>query len=339
MSTILVVDDNPVDLEDEASSLEGKYSVKKTRSGASAFDLCAFERPDLILLNAGISDMDSFEFLEIVRINPDLCLVPVILTITGRDAAIEAKAIRSGASDFVTKPIHPAILLYRVNIHLKFSAYREKVSRSVAGMEKAVVEHLAEMIENRDEHTYGHIARVSGYVNTLGRELISKGSYGQELTEESLEMMVRAAPLHDIGKIAISDRYLLKPDRLDDEEFAVMKRHAAIGAEILENMTGRMPTRAYLRYAVMIAASHHERYDGKGYPRRLSGDDIPLGGRIMAVADVYDALVRDRVYRRHFSHDKAYSIILDGKGMQFDPRIVEAFESCHDQFVSMPNFP
>jgi putative two-component system response regulator len=172
-------------------------------------------------------------------------------------------------------------------------------------------------------------------VELLGRELMARGLFVDELSGNALAMMVRGAPLHDIGKIAISDRILLKPALLDDAEFAAMKRHAAIGAEILEGMYARTPSQTYLRYAVMIAESHHEKYDGKGYPRGLSGDDIPLCGRIMAVADVYDALVDDRVYRRGMSHAEAFRIIMDARGTQFDPRVADSFEACHLQFPNV----
>jgi putative two-component system response regulator len=150
-------------------------------------------------------------------------------------------------------------------------------------------------------------------------------------------MVVRAAPLHDIGKIAISDQILLKPDRLDDEEFIIMKRHTLIGGELLENMIVHTPTQYYLRYAKMIALSHHERFDGKGYPKGLAGDDIPLYGRIMAVADVYDALVANRVYRRGMSHTEACRIILDGWDKNFDGRIVEAFNDISDKLAEAAN--
>jgi putative two-component system response regulator len=159
------------------------------------------------------------------------------------------------------------------------------------------------------------------------------GLFTDDLTSTDLAMMVRAAPFHDIGKIAISDKILLKPDRLDDEEFAVMKQHTVIGEEILKNMLARTPTQQYLHYARMIAASHHERYDGKGYPRRLAGDEIPLCGRIMAVADVYDALVDDRVYRRGMSHAEACRIIIDGRGALFDERIIDAFEAINGELA------
>jgi putative two-component system response regulator len=167
----------------------------------------------------------------------------------------------------------------------------------------------------------------------LGRRLIEKGIFVEELTPMDLNMMVRAAPLHDIGKIAISDRVLLKPARLDDEEFAIMQRHTVIGEEILESMISRTPTQQYLHYAKRIAASHHERYDGKGYPRGLEGDQIPLCARLMAVADVYDALVDDRVYRRGMLHAEACRIILDGKDTNFDGRVVDAFEDIHKKLA------
>jgi putative two-component system response regulator len=339
MNSILLVDDNRADLERTASFLEDRYFVRKAKFGDAALDMCLHEHFDIILLNSGIPDMDCFDFIDVLRGNPALSLIPVILVMSARDELAEVKALKVGASDFLIKPIQREVLLYRISIHLRFSLCRDHAAQSVASIEKTLVERFAELVESRNENSEGHVIRISGYVNMLGHELLAKGYFDRELSEEGIDMMVRAAPLHDIGKIAISDRYLLKPDRLDDEEFAIMKKHAAIGAEILDNMHARMPTRTYLRYARMIAASHHERFDGKGYPYRLTEGDIPLCGRIAAVADVYDALVCDRVYRKHFSHAQAYRLILEGKGMQFDPRIVEAFESCHEQFVSLSALP
>jgi len=175
--------------------------------------------------------------------------------------------------------------------------------------------------------------RTSRLMDLLGRELIKNNVFPEELNTSELQLMVRAAPLHDIGKIAISDRILLKADRLDDEEFSLIKRHAAIGGGILERMYKRIPTQHYLHYAALIASSHHERYDGRGYPNGLKGDDIPLCGRIMSVADVFDALMADRVYRNSMGYSQACDIIVGGKGTQFDPRIVEAFENIKDKLI------
>jgi putative two-component system response regulator len=204
----------------------------------------------------------------------------------------------------------------------------------VAKISDSVALSFAELIECRDENTGEHVARTSRYVGMLGRKRMETGLFLDELNPTDLDMMVRAAPFHDIGKIAVSDRVLLKPDRLDDEEFSIMKQHTVIGEEILKNMLIRTPTQQYLYYAKLIAASHHERYDGKGYPRGLAGDAIPLCGRIMAVADVYDALVDDRVYRRGMSHVEACRIIIDGKGKNFDERVVNAFEAIHEELAA-----
>jgi putative two-component system response regulator len=191
------------------------------------------------------------------------------------------------------------------------------------------------MIECRDENTGGHVVRTSKYVELLGRELMKQGIFLAELNPAELQLMVRAAPLHDIGKIAIADSVLLKAGRLDDVEFTRMKRHAEIGAAILERMYQRMPAQHYLRYACLIAVSHHERYDGKGYPRGLPKDRIPVCGRIMAVADVYDALIENRVYRNAMSHAQACSIIYDGAWTQFDPNVVEAFRKREGQIAEI----
>jgi putative two-component system response regulator len=259
-----------------------------------------------------------------------------VIFLTGNhDTATEAKGLKSGARDFIKKPVEKSILLHRLDLHLNLSSYQARLEDSVKAMSDSLALSISELIECRDENTGGHVSRTSKYVELLGNDLVSKGLFVDELSGGALAMMVRGAPLHDIGKIAISDRILLKPALLDDEEFAVMKRHASIGAEILEGMYARTPSQTYLRYAVMIAGSHHEKYDGKGYPRGLSGDDIPLCGRIMAVADVYDALVDNRVYRRGMSHAEAFRIIMDARGTQFDPRVVDSFETCHLQFPNV----
>jgi putative two-component system response regulator len=197
---------------------------------------------------------------------------------------------------------------------------------------------FAGLIECRDENTGHHVLRTSYYVSILGQKLIEKKVFA-DLTADSVKMMMRAAPLHDIGKIAISDSVLLKPGRLDDDEFNAMKMHSAVGASIIDKMYARTPNQRYLYYAKDIAAFHHERYDGKGYPAGLMRDDIPLCARIMAVADVYDALVDNRVYRKAMSHEQACSIIIEGKGTQFDPDIVSIFELCEQAIAKLRQQP
>jgi putative two-component system response regulator len=330
---ILVVDDNLSSLRQIGAQLEESYDVSLAKSGALALRICMKEKPDLILLDVEMPDMDGFETLRRLRLNRYLGSIPVIFLTGNHDTGAEVRGLRSGARDFITKPVEKSILLHRIELHLRFASYQSRLEQTVAKMSDSVALAFAGLIECRDENTGGHVARTSRYVGMLGRALMDRGLFAEELTSTDLDMMVRAAPFHDIGKIAISDRILLKPDRLDDGEFAVMKQHTVIGEEILTNMLARTPTQQYLHYARMIAASHHERVDGNGYPRGLAGDSIPLCGRIMAVADVYDALVDDRVYRRGMSHAGACRIILDGRGKNFDFRIVDAFEAIHEELA------
>jgi putative two-component system response regulator len=328
---ILVVDDNLSSLKQIGAQLAGKYDVSLAKSGAMALDICRQEKPDLILLDIEMPGMNGFETLKRLRLNRYLGSIPVIFLTGNHDTETEVRGLQSGARDFITKPVEKSILIHRIELHLRFSSYQSHLENTVAVLSDSMALSFAEFIECRDENTGEHVVRTSRYVGMLGRELLEKGLFAEELTATDLDIMVRAAPLHDIGKIAISDRVLLKPDRLDDEEFSIMKRHTVIGEEILENMYARTPTQHYLLYAKMIAASHHERFDGRGYPWGLSGDAIPLCGRIMAVADVYDALVDDRVYRRGMSHAEACSVIYEGRDKHFDGRIVDAFEAIQEE--------
>jgi putative two-component system response regulator len=257
-----------------------------------------------------------------------------VIFLTARaDVALEVKALESGARDFITKPVEKSILLHRIELHLRLNSYQVKTEETVTTLSDSIATSFAELIECRDENTGGHVVRSARLVEFIGQELVKNGEFTGELTLPELHLIVRAAPLHDIGKIAISDRILLKAGRLDDEEFTIMKRHAGIGGDILERMYRRIPTQHYLHYASLIAASHHERYDGKGYPDGIKGDDIPFCGRLMAVADVYDALMDNRIYRSSMKHSEAYNIIIGGKGTQFDPRIVDAFERIKDELA------
>jgi putative two-component system response regulator len=331
---ILVVDDNLSSLKQIGAQLGENYEVSLAKSGALALQICMREKPDLILLDIEMPGMDGFETLKRFRLNRYLGSIPVIFLTGNHDTETEVRGLQSGARDFITKPVEKSILFHRIELHLRFSSYQSQLESMVAKMSDSVALAFAELIECRDENTGEHVARTSRYVGMLGRKLMEMGLFTDELNPTDLDMMVRAAPFHDIGKIAVSDRVLLKPDRLDDEEFAIMKQHTIIGEEILKNMLIRTPTQQYLHYAKLIAASHHERYDGKGYPRGLKGDAIPLCGRIMSVADVYDALVDDRVYRRGMSHAEACRIIIDGKGKNFDERVVNAFETIHEELAA-----
>jgi putative two-component system response regulator len=331
MKKILIVDDNLASLKQIGAQLGESYDISLAKSGEMALQICKQEKPDLILLDIEMPEMDGFETIKRLRMNRYLGSIPVIFLTGNHDTETEVRGLQSGARDFITKPVEKNILIHRIELHMRFSSYQAHLENTAAKLSDSVALSFAELIEYRDENTGEHVARTSRYVGMLGKNLIAKGLFAEELTGTDLDMMVRAAPLHDIGKIAISDRVLLKPDRLDDEEFAIMKRHTLIGEEIVEHMYARTPTQYYLQYAKQIAASHHERYDGKGYPRGLAGDAIPLCGRIMAVADVYDALVDDRVYRRGMSHLEACGIIREGRDKNFDGRLVDAFDDINEE--------
>lgn len=339
MKRILIVDDNIAILKQISTYLTDDYEVLLAKSGALALQICAKEKPDLILLDVEMPVMNGFDTISRIKQNPYLDRIPVIFLTASQNAEDEILALQSGARDFITKPVEKSILLHRIELHLRFVSYQIQAEQTVMTLSDSIATSFAEMIECRDENTGGHVVRTSKYVDILGKKLIGQGLFQDELNPTELQMMVRASPLHDIGKIAISDRILLKPGQLDDDEFTIMKRHSELGASIISRMYRRMPAQHYLRYASLIAGSHHERYDGKGYPKGICGDEIPLCGRIMAVADVYDALMENRVYRKGLGHEKASSIILENSNTHFDPRIVDAFRSTRDQFVDINNAP
>jgi len=337
MKRILVVDDNIAVLKQVSAYLSDNYEVSLAKSGNLALQICVKEEPDLVLLDIEMTDTDSFDIMSKIKRNPYLNHIPIIFLVANHSAEVEIHALEAGARDILVKPVEKSILLRRLELHLRFISYQIQTEQTVMTLSDSIATSFAEMIECRDENIDGHVIRTAKYVDILGKELINQGLFPDELNPAELQMMVRAAPLHDIGKIAISDSILLKAGQLDDTEFSVMKRHSEIGATILKRMYQRMPSQYYLRYASLIAGSHHERYDGKGYPHGLAGDIIPLCGRIMAVADVYDALMENRAYRSSFGHIQASNIIFDNTGTQFDPRIVEIFRKTQEQITEIAN--
>jgi putative two-component system response regulator len=329
MDQILVVDDNLANLKNIQLQLSDDYQVVLAKSGSQALQICIQILPDLILLDVDMPEMDGFETLRRIKGNPLLRRIPVIFLTANHDMATEIRALESGVVDFITKPVEKSILHHRLQLHLNLARYQQNLEETVKELEDSIVLSFSEMIESRDKATGDHVQRTRIYVTLLGRELINQGRFSDELNERELSLITRAALLHDVGKIGISDTILLKPGRLDDAEFAMMKTHTTIGAGILETMYRRTPTQHYLKYATQIAEGHHEKYDGSGYPHGLKGEEIPLCSRMMAVADVYDAVVADRIYRKAMTPQEAYNLIVTGKGTHFDPYLIEAFEVVH----------
>lgn len=335
MKSILVVDDNLTNLKYISLQISSHYKVILAKSGPQALQICSRQLPDLILLDINMPEMDGFEMIAKLKSNPQTNNIPVIFLSASHDNETEIKALDSGAMDFITKPFEKSILLHRINLHLRFSSYQLNLENTVKQLEDSIVTSFAEIIDCRDENTGGHVQRTSRYIEVLSYELLGRNCFSNELNESFLEMIIRAAPLHDIGKIGISDTILLKPGKLTDDEFNEMKKHTTIGADILRRIYLRTPTQSYLNWAVKIAEGHHEKYDGSGYPYQLKGESIPLCSRIMAIPDVYDALVSERIYRKALSHEEACRIITTSSGSHFDPVIVEAFDSINEKFLAI----
>ncbi|MDR0355955.1 MAG: response regulator [Deltaproteobacteria bacterium] len=323
--TILAVDDNLANLSYINKQLSGQYAVLSAKSGAQALAIAAARHPQLILLDVDMPEMDGFETMARLQENYALRRIPVIYLTANRDPEIELKALDSGAKDFVTKPFQKDVLLHRIGLQLRMAQYQQLLEDTVKELENSMATSFSGLIECRDGQTGGHVQRTKSYVDLLGRLAIDKGLFSDSLNLRELELISRAAPLHDIGKIGISDLILLKEGRFQEEEFEAMKRHTVIGRDIVEHMYQRAPTQHYLGYAGKIALSHHEMYNGQGYPEGLSGEEIPLCSRLMSIADVYDALVEDRIYRRALPHASAVRIIKEGRGTTFDPVLVDVF--------------
>ncbi|MDR3279088.1 MAG: response regulator [Synergistaceae bacterium] len=335
MKRILVVDDNMASLKQIGAQLSGSYQVSLSKSGAQALKICDETHPDLILLDVEMPEMDGFEVSSILRADPALSRIPVIFLTGNHDINTEIRALESGAVDFITKPAERSILLHRLELHLQLTDYQTNLENTVKELENSIVVSFADLIECKNDNTGGHVLRTGKYVEILGRELVRRGIWGAEFTDLDVDLMARAAPFHDIGKIGVSDVILLKPGPLSDDEYDEVKKHTVIGARVLSNIYERTPTQQYLKYAAMVAEGHHERYDGKGYPYGLKGDDIPFCSRVMAVANVYDACLTERVYRPAITPNEAYEVIMSGSGTKFDPVITVVFADMYPSFPVM----
>jgi len=248
------------------------------------------------------------------------------------DTSVEVRGFQLGVVDFITKPFSAPVLLNRIKTHLHIDEIIRERTAQIQRLQNAIVFSFADIVEKRDQETGGHIERTSEYIKILVDAMIARGVHDEELQNMDLESFVSSARLHDVGKIAVSDNILNKPGRLSDEEFRIMKTHTTEGVEIINQMASRADDEAFLRNARLFAGNHHERWDGTGYPCGLKELKIPLQGRIMAVVDVYDALVSERPYKKPFTDEEATRIIMENTGKQFDPYIADVFFEVKDQF-------
>lgn len=346
--TVLVVDDTPENLELMFGLLQDDHRVLVANSGERALRLAQAEQPpDLILLDIMMPGMDGYEVCRRLKANARTRDIPVIFLTAKSEVEDETHGLDLGAVDYLTKPISPPIVQARIRTHLTLKAaadfLRDKSeflaaevarrTREIADLQSVVVLAMASLGETRDNETGNHLRRTQHYVQCLARQLQTHPRFAALLTPENIHLLFKSAPMHDIGKVGIPDCILLKPGKLDEAEFDIMKTHTTLGYEAIARAEQGLGHEApFLRFAKEIALSHQEKWDGSGYPQGLSGDAIPTSARLMALADVYDALISRRVYKPPFSHETALSIIAEGRGRHFDPDVVDAFMAVQEEF-------
>jgi putative two-component system response regulator len=348
---ILVADDQPDNLLIIEDLLSDRYEVHTVEDGQQVLDFIAGRTlPDLILLDVVMPRVDGHAVIRHLKADPRTRDIPVIF-LTGKDSmADEQIGFNLGAVDYIAKPVRPPIMLARVQTHLDLKRVRDWLSDQNSALEAEIAQRMAEnlliqdvsvhalahLAEKRDPETGNHLRRTKGYVRTLARHLQSHPRFAGQLDDRVIETLVKSAPLHDIGKVGIPDQILLKPGKLTEAEWAIMKTHAALGAEAIEEaeVDAEKPV-AFLSLAKEIARWHHERWDGSGYPDGLAGDAIPLSARLMALADVFDAMISRRVYKGPMTFAEARDIILAERGSHFDPDIVDAFVTLFEEFCAI----
>ncbi|MCL1959800.1 MAG: response regulator [Spirochaetes bacterium] len=335
LKTVFIIDDSDTNLSMAETVLEDKYSVMTMPSAAKMFSLLSRITPDLILLDIEMPEMNGFTALQKLKSITKWSEIPVIF-LTGRnDTEAEARGLEMGAVDFITKPFSAAVLLNRIRIHLDIDGIIREKTYKLNQLQNNIISVLADMVENRDKGTGGHIERTSMYIKILVDTMKEQGVYSDEIDKWDEEKVVSSARMHDLGKISITDIIINKPGKLTEEEYELMKTHVIEGERIIDKIIERTGEGDFMRNAWLFASSHHEHWDGKGYPRGLKGENIPLQGRIMAIVDTYDALVSERPYKKAFSEEEAVKIIMEGSGTHYDPKIVEAFFAARELFKSV----
>jgi putative two-component system response regulator len=304
-------------------------------SAMKMFSLLEKVTPDLILLDIEMPEMDGFEAVKKLKSEGKWASLPVMF-LTGRnDPNVEVMCFDLGAVDFVLKPFSAPVLLNRIKTHLDIDEIIRDRTAQLSRLQNGIVSVLANVVERRDKGTGGHIERTSSYIRILIDEMRKRGVYTDELSSWDTEKIISSARMHDLGKISITDIIMNKPGRLTEDEYEIMKTHAREGERIIDEIISQTGEGEFLRNARLFAGCHHERWDGKGYPHRLKGEQIPLQGRIMAIVDVYDALVSERPYKKAFSAEEAVSIIMQSAGTHYDPKIIEVFFEVKDLFKAV----
>ncbi len=347
--SVLVVDDTEANVDILVEALGDTYDLSVAIDGESALEAVAENPPDLILLDIMMPGIDGYEVCRRLKKDPSRAKIPVIFLTAMTEIENKTKGFQLGAVDYVTKPFEIMEVQARVKTHLSLILAGRELERQNEILEIKVAERtmelaltqdvtihsLASLAETRDNETGGHILRTQRYVKTLAKKLASNPKYAEALDARTIQLFYKCAPLHDIGKVGVPDAILQKPGKLTDQEFAIMRTHCELGYQALlkaEQLLAAESQLSFLSQAMDIAYTHHEKFNGTGYPRGLAGQDIPLSGRIMAVADVYDALICKRVYKPPFTHEKAVAIISGDAGTHFCPDVVAAFLEVREEF-------
>ncbi|MFM7315130.1 MAG: HD-GYP domain-containing protein [Cyanobium sp.] len=349
--TLLVVDDAPENLQLMNSLLRDRYRVRLATDGESGLKLALQDpQPDLILLDIVMPGIDGYETCRQLKALARTRAIPVIFLTAMNQDSDQEEGFRCGCVDFITKPISPSLTLARVATHVSLKratdilsdqnrslqAEVERRTLEVQTVQDVTILAMASLAETRDNETGMHIRRTQNYVKALAEGLLEHSPYANQLDELMIDLLFKSAPLHDIGKVGIPDEILLKPGKLTNEEFTLMKQHAELGARIIISAEEELKSpSSFLRYAREIAHHHHENWDGSGYPAGLAGETIPLSARLMAVADVYDALISRRCYKPPMSHDEACALIHQQCGSKFDPVVIAEFEQLHARFADI----
>ena len=346
--TILVVDDTPDNLTLMNGLLKDEYRVKLANNGERAISIAStLPLPDLILLDIMMPGIDGYEVCRRLKAEQLTQDVPIIFLTAKTEVEDEQKGFDVGCVDYITKPISPPIVLARVKTHLLLKSAKDFLKDQNAFLEEEVASRVKEvqtvqditimamgsLAETRDNETGNHIRRTQHYVRALAKKLQANGKFARYLDDATIELLYKSAPLHDIGKVGIPDRILLKPGKLTPEEFEIMKTHTTLGRDAIVAAEKSLDSpSSFLRHAREIAHYHQEKWDGSGYPDGLKGEQIPISARLMAVADVYDALISRRVYKPAFPHEKAVEIIREGRNKHFDPDMTDVFLEVAEDF-------
>ena len=344
--TIFLIDDDITNLTVGKNALADSYDVFTLNSGTVMMEMLENLTPDLILLDVNMPEMDGYEAITMLKANERTANIPVIFLTALNHEETELKGLSMGAIDYIIKPFSAPLLLKRIEVHLLVETQKRELvffnknlarmvdekTKTVVELKNAILSTMAELVEYRDGGTGAHIVKTQKYIKTLLDAMKTNGVYESEVAALDEELVLQSCQLHDVGKIAIRDNILLKPGKLSPEEFEEIKLHTIFGEKVMLGLKEKTRDSDFVEYSRIFAIAHHERWDGTGYPKGLKGEDIPLLGRIMAIGDVYDALIRPRSYKEAYSHEKALQIMLEGRGSHFDPALIDLFEKSNHTF-------